>query len=359
MYIVLDANVIISNYRLDSIVFKLILDNLKKQGHIVCIPELVYMEVINNFKEVFKDRKNKAHKSLNQLELVTGETYTFKTKVNNIEDATKSYEKYLAGLTKKYSGLKIDFPSLPEVPHKDIAFRAIKKQKPFTKGEKGYRDTLIWFSLLQLAKDTGEKVVFVLDNYKDFAIGEDQKDVFHSILIEELKENGLQSNVFLVDSLDSFFRQYIYPYLPKAKQAIARLLKASDKYKSFKALFSDYLINHVDISELRFTEYEEEGACLEEILRINNVKVISVVEQDEEDVVIDVEVMMTCRIHYYVERSLSDPYFNKKMFELNVVEHTDYGMWIEAESKTALYAYLAIDMNLGKISGMDIAMLEW
>lgn len=56
------------------------------------------------------------------------------------------------------------------VQHASIFKRALEVKRPFRANEKGYRDTLLWLSLLDhlRAKEAGEEVIFINANKSDF-----------------------------------------------------------------------------------------------------------------------------------------------------------------------------------------------
>jgi predicted nucleic acid-binding protein len=59
----------------------------------------------------------------------------------------------------------------PDTPHRAVAGRALARRRPFdAKGHDGYRDTLVWETVLALARALpGAALVLVSQNRKDFA----------------------------------------------------------------------------------------------------------------------------------------------------------------------------------------------
>ncbi len=59
----------------------------------------------------------------------------------------------------------------PDLPHREVARRALARRRPFDPlGHDGYRDALVWESVLALARTLSrERLVLVSRNRKDFA----------------------------------------------------------------------------------------------------------------------------------------------------------------------------------------------
>lgn len=63
------------------------------------------------------------------------------------------------------------FP-IPSVSHQTVLTRALESRRPFdTKGRDGYRDVLIWHSLLEVSELGYRGIVFVTNNTSDFCTG--------------------------------------------------------------------------------------------------------------------------------------------------------------------------------------------
>jgi PIN domain len=79
--------------------------------------------------------------------------------------------------------------------------RSVAERRPFQSKGRGFRDALIWETVLELAVD--DEVALVTDNWKDFAKGDN--NALHSDLKEDLTNRGLpEDRVQLVRSLEAF-----------------------------------------------------------------------------------------------------------------------------------------------------------
>lgn len=97
------------------------------------------------------------------------------------------------------------------ISHAAVVSRALTNKKPFSDGEKGYRDTLIWLSLLNHLKEKNYKgeVVFITKNTSDFFEKSASGLALHKDLANDLITNGINAKITPCDSLFSFVRDNI------------------------------------------------------------------------------------------------------------------------------------------------------
>ena len=135
----------------------------------------------------------------------------------------------LAGFDDQLRELGAYVASIPlGVTHEQVLDRLHDGRKPFagtTDREKGYRDYLIWETILALGDSDGERdergrlpVAFLTANSKDFA-GDD--GTLHPELREEAEARGV--SVTLHASIDEFIDTVVKPTLPSSAQAAALL----------------------------------------------------------------------------------------------------------------------------------------
>lgn len=175
------------------------------------IPEIVMMETTKVVPRSWaKERDN-----LKKARIGTfGLQDELDAMVQRIQDQIDGYE---AQLKKRASELGVQVAPTPNIPHLDIALRASRGTAPYHAGDKdGYRDTLIWLTVLDVATGNPEHVVwFVSDNTTDFGDPEvkrrkDEKEEpshlpreLHPHLKEELERAGLQNRVQYATSLEA------------------------------------------------------------------------------------------------------------------------------------------------------------
>lgn len=96
----------------------------------------------------------------------------------------------------------------PDVAHSDLVDRLLAARRPFSAGEKGYRDALIWYSTLECAERA--PVYLFSANTKDFGDAEGETVSLAHDLQEDLAARGLdRDRVQLVTTAATLLRQTI------------------------------------------------------------------------------------------------------------------------------------------------------
>ena len=179
--IVLDTSVLYDDYKLGRAPLRELLNIAKLCSAHVILPKVVFDEQVNHFKWEYQNSVSKiknAIKKLRELPLV-----------DNVDSSTPvisgSYEEFLQHTAQEHDIQIADYPS---VSHEDVLKRTLKKRKPFGDKDKGYKDTLIWETILELLSNRCERVVFIVANHTDFA-GLPAGSL-HSDLIKDLGDHG-------------------------------------------------------------------------------------------------------------------------------------------------------------------------
>ncbi len=189
----------------------------------------------------------------------------------------------------------------PDVEHSAIVKRALERRRPFdTEGHKGYRDTIIWESILSLVRaeliDTD--IIFVCQNPRDFNDKEKWKKgntVLNTHLVDDLKELKYSAKRFrCYTSLNQFCENEIYPYLEDLKG-----LETSVSNKSFlkdlNKVLSTSLLEECDIAQ----EIEYEFDSIEYIyVEITEIKEILRSKKMPPNIAL---IQIACEISYRVD----------------------------------------------------------
>ena len=156
MHVFLDTNVFQNNWYLGAATFKFLARYLNNEGHSLLISRLVCEETQNLRRRALDSTYQQMEKVGKEFARLTGsEPYAFPDRTG-----LPTYD--LASLL----GADIDKVVLVEydaIPQSVVASRAMSLRRPFREHDKGYRDTLIWLSLLEhLSKrDDEQDVAFI------------------------------------------------------------------------------------------------------------------------------------------------------------------------------------------------------
>lgn len=193
MIFVLDTNVLLSNAKFQSGWWTDFVSRVTELGGRIVVPAVVLEETIANHNRrlrglisSFRD-VGKREKSLGIEAIHDAVEAAIVTKTDDFGPALRRY----------LDDADVEIADPPEVPHMTIIERATAFRKPFDGQERkdGYRDTLIWFTVMDIAeKAPGVEVWFVSQNKDDFGDGSDEPN-WHAQILEDLSERGLEERV--------------------------------------------------------------------------------------------------------------------------------------------------------------------
>lgn len=204
MKIYLDTNVFFDQWHLENPNFRYLFHFINNEWHELLVSELVVKEVQNKRDTELQSEIRRIEKGHNRAIQLNGkpffseilkfqcEDYDLKDKINN-------------------KALNVSYLDYSSIPHEEVVTRAMHQVRPFTAKEKGYRDTLIWLSLLDYLKEnkiTGT-VAFVTSNVSDFFVKNDKDYLLHSDLLEDIKAKDIQCEIVPYVSLPSFVKENI------------------------------------------------------------------------------------------------------------------------------------------------------
>lgn len=246
MRIVLDTCVICRDFRMSKSAFRVFLDGLSRAGYSLHIPKLVCDEVLNKYAEELRSRADGIGRAIAKLERFTGHEFGRPLSDADLQDLLNEYTELLNA---KFTAVQTDFLDYPDISHETLVSRALKRRKPFSESGKGYRDALIWETILHLAT-SGEMqpIAFISCNPKDFADGNGQ---LHPDLLEDIASLGEQCcEVVFFDSLEIFVDNHIKPRL-EILGDIRKQLEAN-QYPNLRLdkFVEEELVSHVGGTEL-------------------------------------------------------------------------------------------------------------
>ena len=207
--VVLDTNIIFDHWFLDTPYFNLLerapnLDILE-----IYIPEVVLLEVKSTYRRRLREYFN--------YEKIPTMTKKLDIKLPSPEQICQKYEEFLK---RKIANSSFNILNINEhINIKKLLMKSIKGKKPF-KGtsEKGFKDELIWQTIINTLLVKKYKVYFITNNTNDFCQGSQ----LHPDLKKELQDLGIpKDNCLIYTSLKSFVNEQISPRFEKAKRFIS------------------------------------------------------------------------------------------------------------------------------------------
>lgn len=204
MKIYLDTNIFYKNWFLESAHFKYLFNFINNDAHDLVISKLVIEEIEN-----IRNREiNLAVEAINKEFDCLNKRLS---KCINLDIQNMVNESYSIESLLKKSVEWLEIIDYNNVPQDEVVKRALSNIKPFQEEEKGYRDTLIWLSLLDYIKrkEVKEDIIFISSNKNDFYDKNKKETIFHNDLIRDLEKKNIKNKVTPYDSLYSFVKDTI------------------------------------------------------------------------------------------------------------------------------------------------------
>lgn len=209
MIFVFDTTVFVADFWMRGIQFTVFWEGLPRLDAAVRVPHVVVDETINKFAETVTERWNEARRALSKAERLLGQAVGGVCSEGERDALINGFAESFRETLDDRGIVIVDYP---EIGHRDLAKKALSRRKPFNKRGAGYRDALIWESVLQLAEAGDDHVVFVTGNTDDFADGDNAR--LHADLLAELAAGGIDADrVPLLTSLQAVNEKFIKPKL--------------------------------------------------------------------------------------------------------------------------------------------------
>jgi hypothetical protein len=185
--VVLDANALKRDRFFSKHASRLLVREAREGRIRLVIPEVVLDEAINLYREdVSKQQVNITRATLELRQLRADPGIDVEALVVN--EPLARYREFLGEIIAAAGATVAPYPS---IAHTDVVDRALRRDRPFDpEGKDGYRDTLIWETIKQLARQHNHPIVLVSADPKAFSPGKDSSSL-HRNLLSELQALGV------------------------------------------------------------------------------------------------------------------------------------------------------------------------
>jgi len=294
MIVVIDTNIIIGNYPLRFPAFEVFCKHFPQKKIDVYFSQVSWEEVMKNHKddiEISYSEYKKALKSLNRTlsERIQGDFPN--------DFCEKEHEKYKAFLKKQLTHNNIRILPYPETAHKEIVEYSVLKRKPFKLKDTGYKDFLIWNSILELIKT--RKIVFITKD-SDF----NDNGNLHNDFKIHLKEKGFPDNaVEICSSINEFNDKYL--------KDVYKLVQYKDLYSTSDAqqnLFNSISktlekeLENFDISDYNSLHRVYSEPAIKSSYDYTDFNVIQIDVFGEDDINIRFTFTAECEINFFIDK---------------------------------------------------------
>lgn len=180
MNIYLDSNVLHTDPFLKKNIQKSILQAIEGIGKFY-IAEIVYKEVINNYRKQVRNLLNTSKRNLQQLNTLSTLELSFET--------LDSEDQYVQSLVEFYDKLQKN-GVLEIISHskydmfEEIVTRALDNRRPFSDGKEEFKDTVTWLTYAKYAEEQDNYIehYIITNNTKDFYENKDSNSLHPDLL---------------------------------------------------------------------------------------------------------------------------------------------------------------------------------
>lgn len=162
MNVILDSNVYISDYRMESISFKNLFDYLKRTGDAIVLLGIVKEEVIAHFGRDLKKKANEVEKAWKAYRLLR-----FPNKLPEFTKPDIADQQNLLSqrLMKPSEAVASEYyADTTKVSVDEIARRGVHRIPPANDNGEELRDVIVWLSSLDYAKTKNREVAFITND---------------------------------------------------------------------------------------------------------------------------------------------------------------------------------------------------
>lgn len=240
--LVFDTNAFVQDLALEGHAFQLLLLHLNVVTDLVALPIVVLQETANKYEESLSKVASDAKKASERFERLTGTAL----EQPDPRVVAESISHYRAKLISKFGDLAEELP-YPSVDHEAVVQRAILRRRPFQDSGAGYRDTIIWESILEIAdRPDIDSIVFITNNSKDFLTeGRLAPD-----LVEDLRGRGhSDSIVHPYGTVKALVDAEILPSIEQFSEVARLIEKRSIPGLDFDAWLQDALFDSVQAAD--------------------------------------------------------------------------------------------------------------
>lgn len=203
MDVILDSNIFRSDLPLKSKEIEVLIDYLYKSKSSLLMPKIILEEIRHLYRRQLIDNINK-YRSI--CRNIRGIIFDINTKIETTEiDIEEQVENYINFVKRKFNITNekiIDYK--PEYLNEVVA-RATQRKKPCGTDGQGFRDTILWLTILDCAKsDNNWQIVFISSNTEDFANKETSS--LHEDLLNDIQKSGI--DVYYYKEISNFLEKH-------------------------------------------------------------------------------------------------------------------------------------------------------
>lgn len=200
MNIIIDTNILRTDFLFQSGNYKLFSEFIKRSKSNLVLSKVVFEEACYLYKKEIELKKNNFQKALSDI-LYFGNDNSVYSVSPFIDNIKPDYKRRLCNIFLYHW----EILGCEGVDLSELTRRAIHRIRPFSNKGEGFRDAIIWLSLINfLKKETNNKNVFISNDKRAF-VNENNQELHHT-LKNDLEINNLELS--FCNSIEQFINEY-------------------------------------------------------------------------------------------------------------------------------------------------------
>ncbi len=360
MKVVLDTNIVFRTRQrlLYGVEIEVLQEARTKTPLTIVVPEVVKLELASLYRRSYQEELAGFTKHARKLQALLTEADVQSLCSVDENAAVARYERLLA---ERLTSLNAECPNYASVPHSAILERCLAARKPFKPSREGYRDALIWETVLREVAGPDHLTVLITDNSNDFADVKDNNKL-HDDLLADLDASGLKpDSVRLCQSIEAFNKRYLLPDM----EFLESLVKQIDDGQQPE--IQSFMMDHYEEALERARERAVlddtiVSACLEESVtgafiaeihpNVSEEGATDVRKLSDDRLLLDMPATYFCLIEFLLERDAA-----QRLMRRNLIAFEDVN-W--SETMTDAKAVFEIGFSIQMIlRSPELTLVSW
>lgn len=310
--VVFDTTVLIADRFLESNAMRLLLQESGSRRLRVAVTEVTRQEAIAKYREEIEEAFGAIETARTKLARLRVDHPSTIPSTDAVAAAVTVYQQHLRDTFQNACVRVLD---LPDIGHDAVIARALERRKPFDdKGQKGYRDVLIWETIKLQASGDDREIALISANHRDFAESGAGSGLAR-VLQRELDEIDVAGSVTLYGSVSAFVDEHVQPAVDIEAEITALLSENEEFRQAFDATLEAAIDDaQPDLSDLKIRSieddydnvYEIDEAVLQVVAPgVSHVELVSARVINDSEALLELDAEADADIDFYLYRQLS------------------------------------------------------
>jgi len=280
--------------------FDLLADGIAQGWAEVFVSDVVIQEVVNQVRKRIEKAKKAIEASADELQQLTGAYDT-----PELPDSKVEVSEFETKFRDRLEELGIKMLPLPSLNHSELLERDKQNRKPFSEG-RGYRDALIWESILAHIKNEPDDFILVTTNARDF--GGKSAGTLHPDLVQDIRSLSEDIEGRLRASIKDFVDSEIKPKLKSVEELKKALQRGTYKPLDVEQLVGEHLDELAELPDSKLRIYVsdfdlDDPVTIQSAENLEGIEVVDVLERTSGLIYVEGNARCSVTIDGYVYKS--------------------------------------------------------